>query len=235
MDRISIKANLALLLKDSYTGSEKLKGVVSVRTHNGITALSKGNGWFVFANCKSGFYKIYVESACYRRVEFECRIDETIQIKNLLLLPDKNYSFSESTTKLCGKTNRAVQVAFLESENAPKILGDAAAGGTMLKIYFPEEYEVEGFMFCIKGEERWETYGLTPTHAKNIYETDRPLETPVAFGSSVLKLYRVEPGDRNEYFLAVRNQYEKAVIIEPGRQTEVELHHGENRYDIWEV
>ena len=41
MDKFTIKANLALLLKDSYTGSENLKGAVSVRTHNGITAIPK--------------------------------------------------------------------------------------------------------------------------------------------------------------------------------------------------
>lgn len=232
LDKISIKANLALLLKDSYTGSEKLEGTVSVRTHNGITALSKGNGWFVFANCKSGLYKIRIESACYRKTEFECFIDDSIQIKKLMLMPDRNYRFLEPTTKLCGRTDRAVQAAFIETENGPKILGDAAAGDRMLKIYFPENYETEGCMFCIKGEARWETYSLKMAGEKNLYETDRPLVEPVAFGSSVLKLYPVEPDDKNEYFIAVKNQYDKAVIIDKEQQKEIELHKGENYYDF---
>ena len=234
MDKFTIKANLALLLKDSYTGSENLKGAVSVRTHNGITAIPKGNGWFVFVNCKRGLYKICVESAYYRKTEFDCYIDENVQIKNVMLLPDKNYKFSETTTKLCGKTDRVVQVAFLEAENGPKILGDAAVGENMLKIYFPEEYEVEDSLFCIKGEERWEVYRLTPAQTKNVYETDRPLDMSVAFGSSVLRVYSVEPDDKNEYYIAVRNQYEKAVIIDDNRSKEIELHKGENHYDILE-
>ena len=152
-----------------------------------------------------------------------------------VLLPDKNYKFSETTTKLCGKTDHTVQVAFQETDSGPKILGDAVAGETMLKIYFPEEYEVEDYLFCINGEERWEVYKLTATPTKNVYETDRPLNMSVVFGSSVLKVYQAEPDDKKEYFIAVPNQYEKAVIIDGNQSKEIELHKGENHYDILEV
>jgi hypothetical protein len=224
MDVIHKKANLILLLRDGYTGSTNLKGVIRVKTERGITAVNKGNGYFVFVDLAPGHYMIQVESSMYGNRSFPADIQDCVQIRYLTLQPGKRYPLMSQAIRIAGKLKNTVYALF-EGGETVSILGEYEKGEQNLKLIFSESEPVFGREFYISEGDTYGIYRIVTGETENMcYTFDRPLDFAVRPTTEIFSACEICPEDGN-YFLAVKGNYRAVSFLEKtkGKQFRLEL------------
>lgn len=235
MGKINIRVNLIISLTDSFTGSNVLKGNAFVRTHNGIYALKKENGCFVFAHCHHGLYRITVESQHYVSQAFDVYFDNQIKEIHLSLMPSKTYPFDGYVTKVFGtaeNSDNSYAVFFPEGSHM-RLIGSCKKGSDKIKIFCQKEALQNGQKICIFGSE----FQLFTAHKlpddTMTYMLDSPANFEITDSCQVGLAYKVQPPDgKNDYFIAVRGSYDKAMMICGDSFKEIALQQTENRFDF---
>ena len=224
MEKIHIRANLIVSLRDGYTNSTNLKGVVSVKSHNGVVASVKADGCFVFINCPKGLYKIFIEGSVYQPQSFDVLMDDTVQIRYVTLMPSRKYPFAERVTRLYGEIGGEMYLAFWKEGRGTKYLGRDKEQKNRLKIFFEDEGDVIGRQFCIVCHDKYYVNTVVDGDAENmwyVFEDDFPKTLDMT--ARILPVYRCEPDREGKYYLPVRGDYDTAYVIENRKKKGIEI------------
>ena len=214
MEKIHIKANLIVSLKDSYTNSTNLKGVVSVKTHNGISAFAKDDGCFVLINCPEGLYRIDIQGSCYQKQSFEIVMDQTVQVRYLTLIPNQKYPFSGIYTKLYGSLSRKAYMAFEPSDSKIRLLEQDGKNRRRVRLYLEGDGEVTGRQFDIVSRGKHFVNTLIDMASDGMwYEFEKELPGRLGPDAKILPVYRCIPDDQGNYFLPLKGKYEKVYAL----------------------
>jgi hypothetical protein len=236
MGTIHKKANLILILVDGYTNSTSLKGVVNIRTENGIYARDKGDGCYVFVDCYPGKYTIYVNPSVYEKQTFDICIDDSVQVKYLFLQPGSNYPLLKHAIRVWGQCRETTLYAALEGDEAGSTLEKCQAGTKKIHLYFPERKGVLGRKFYFTNGEQYGVRTIIREEPDcNAYEFDEALEFDVMPYTQILPVYEAYI-DNGIYFLVVRRTYRRIHLLgQAGKKTlEIQPDIQEYQYDYTE-
>ncbi len=227
-----IKVNLIVSLRDGFTGQPHLKGAVSVRMENGICAIKKEEGTFVFFNCPPGNYQIQILAALYNSQRIFVEINDTVQQIAIDLMPGRNYRFSGEVTKLYGNAHKSAWIAFPEPEQI-RLVEAVKKGSRRVHLFFRNSVgKALGGMYYFSDADHRGIYRLLqPSACDPALELENPAEFEFSVSSQIGRAYRIEPDETGTYFLAVQGRFAKAVVLTEQKAIELELNKSETNYE----
>lgn len=233
MDVITTKVNLVIEPVDGFTGERQLQGTVYARTNENAYAMKK-DGCFVFFNKPAGSYRITVGGSCYQPLEFDAELDDSVKTMTVVLMPSRNYRFTQAATKLYGKAECSAKVCFIYDSEQCRILGEYKRGETKISAFFSEKNPMRPEQkYSIGKAGKSAVYSLKHLSGME-YELDRPLEHDADFDSAMGAVCDVSPSGRGEYFIAASGSFRTAEIICGKRHETLELISENTEYMIKE-
>lgn len=227
------RASLVLVLVDMYTNSTNLKGVVNIRTENGIYARNKGNGCYVFVDCYPGSCRIFVEPSVYEKQTFEINMDDTVQVKYIMLHPGRTYPLLNQAVRVSGRCDGEL-LAALEGGECGSVLEKCPAGEENISIYFSGITEVIGRKFYFINGEQYCIRRITGEEG-GMYHLDGALDFEVMAYTQVLPVYEAYLRD-GQYLLTIRRVYKRLYLLgdEGKKSLEIQPDIQEYHYDYTE-
>jgi hypothetical protein len=223
------RASLILVLIDGFTNSTSLKGVVNVRTENGIYAKNKGDGCYVFVDCYPGKYKIFVNPSVYENRELEVDIGENVQVRYVMLQPSRTYPLIKQAVHVSGRCNGKLHAA-LEGGAAGSVMEKYSAGDTEIKLYFSEMTDVLGRLFYFSDGKQHEVRRIINEEPENrSYRLEEALDFEIEPYTQILPVYEAYVKD-GSYFLVVKKSYQKIYLLGDAGLKTLELEPGVQEY-----
>jgi hypothetical protein len=219
---IKKRASLILVLVDGYTNSTNLKGVVNIRTENGIYAKNKGDGCYVFVDCYPGSYRIFVEPSAYKNQSFEIYMGDEVLVKYLMLQPGRTYPLLKQAIRISGRCNGEIYAA-LEGGETGSVMEVCPSGEKEIRLYFSGISSVLGRRFYFTNGEQYGVRRITGEEPdERLYQLDEELDFEVTKYTQILPVYEayIENG---KYFLVVRSVYKKIYLLGASGKKTLEL------------
>lgn len=197
--QIGLKAGLAVVLYDDFTGAPIKNSAVHVTSSQGIRPVIKVGGYYVFLNCSGNVMDIRVESPFYwpRQVSADLGTGGKCPVVKLWLIPSPAYPMPPGTTFLEGraKPDCLIQVACRSSDGELKLLYDYD-GGTIISLYDSRHVDLEGKTLYLEDKTKATSAYITLTTcmdaSQGIYGVYTPLGIP--FSKMGTNLYPVYSG-----------------------------------------
>lgn len=221
MDVISTKVDLVIEPADGFTGERRLQGTVFAQMNEDTYAMKK-DGCFVFFNKPPGKHKITVGGNCYQPVEIDVEFDGSLKNIAVVLMPSRSYKFSQTVTKIYGRSNQEAKICFIYNNDRARILGEYKIGDKKINAFLPEIDPSKNYFL---GESSYFLTQLSGTE----YELDRPLENDIDLTSTVGICRKISSG---EYFIAVRGSFKTAEIFFGNTKKTIELSGENTEYNI---
>jgi hypothetical protein len=202
--------------------------VVNIRTENGIYAGNKGDGYYVFVDCYPGKYRIFVEPSVYEKQTFEIELDDSVQVRYIMLQPAKNYPLINQALKISGKCHKEVYAA-LEGGDCGSVIEKCPSGETNIRIYFAGMTGIVGRNFYFSNGEQYEIRRITQGE-KECFTLDEPLSFEVMPYTQILPVYEAYVKD-GQYYMTIRKIYKKIYLLGQQEKKALELQSDMLEYD----
>lgn len=183
--QICLKAGLAVVLYDDFTGMPIQNQVVFMTSSQGIKPIRKDGGFYVFLNCSDKVMDICVKSPIYRtrHIHVDLENGKKCPVIKVWLLPGSAYPMPFGTTFLEGraKPNCLIQAACCSPDGALKLLYDYD-GGEIISLYQSQHVDLEGRTLYLQDKTKTASAYITVTTCINepegLYRLHTPLKIP---------------------------------------------------------
>lgn len=229
MEKRLVKASLAVLVLDDFTG-RRLRGAgVRVCVQGARGPIYKPEGYYVFTNLTMEEQVVCVEAWGYTRESCQVRLsrlDPLCPVIKVRLKPDRTYRLPEGTTVVEGSTWPESQIRLFLSrpEEGQRVLYDCQKGDRIIRIYNPEKQDQAGRIFFLtdrQGQVREEICIQNALESEeDAYELKSPLENGYQKAQArLIPVHQVMSDQTGSFFLAFEcwnGNGEEAVSMEIG-------------------
>lgn len=212
-DRLHVRASLAVLLIDDFTGKIITSPSAQVRVSGGKKAIRKPDGFWVFTDLCEETIQITVTDPCYYREERQVWL-EGLEAKHpvfrIRLKPNRMNGLPGKTTAVTIRIPEGgIFYIFREQGNDhKKLLADYEKGSDQIAVYQEETEELEGKFCCIMDKngkkEHFRLGGLTDRE-RGIYQLEMPLTGSYKrIGTRIFPISRIDADREMEYFIPLK-------------------------------
>lgn len=225
-DTIHIRASLAVLLIDDFTGKIITSPSLRVSVRGGGKPVRKMEGFWVFTGLTAPEAEVTVDGPCYyseRQSVAMLELDSANPVIRIRLRPDRTYKLPKGTicmTVVLPK-NASVMVFNEQGNEYKRLLIDYEKGSGQISLYQGEREELEGKICCIADKRSVKEFirlGKLVDRESGQYLLARPPKDGYKkIGTRVYPVSYMRARDAGEYFLPLpsgRQEAEYTCIFE---------------------
>lgn len=137
MARRTIQVSLALAIIDAFTGKPVLQGA-KVSLENGMRAIRKSEGYWVFVDLPPASYTVVIEAPYYQKREIQIPVGKEFSLVQTALLPGRQFPFHQPVQWLEGElpTDGPVWLALEEEPPRFRMMESFPSGSQQFSLYF---------------------------------------------------------------------------------------------------
>ena len=209
-DSIHIRASLAVLLIDDFTGKIITSPSLRVTACGGRKPVRKPEGFWVFLNLTSPETEVAVDGPCYyseRQTIALKELDSANPVVRLRLKPDRTYKLPKGTLCMTAVLPKLASLMVFNEQGSDykKLLADYEKGSKEISLYQGGKEELEGKICCIMGKKETKEcirLGKLKDRDKGIYLLDQTLKDSYKkIGTKIYPVSYIKAQDAGEYFL----------------------------------
>lgn len=213
-DRIRIRASLAVLLIDDFTGKIITAPGLTASVDGDRKPIRKPEGFLVFTNLTDPTIRVTVEGPCYFREEQYVdmkSLDRSNPVFRIRMRPDRTYPLPENTVRLTAllPPESTCFVFYEKGNDSRKLLTDYEKGNANILLYQGDKEEMEGKTCCITGKNGGYEFlrlGRLTEREKGSYLLEKPLEQGYKkIGSRLYPVSVMRADGGKECFLPLKN------------------------------
>lgn len=210
---IQIRASLAVLLIDDFTGKIIRSPSVRVQTKTGEKPVRKQEGFWVFTNLTEEEIHLVIEDVCYYREERLLslkELDSRNPVVRIRLKPNRLCRLPVRTSGVMMELPEGAAVSLFQEQGSDhkKLLSDYKKGGLEIAIYQEEMEELEGKYCCIidkSGKKEMFFIGRAKDRERGIYQLEQPLTQEYKkIGTKIFPVSFLQANASGEYFIPLK-------------------------------
>lgn len=244
-EQISIQVSLVIAAVDDFTGRPVSGSQLHVWIDGERPPVAKEGGYYIFTNLRTAHPVIHLAGPVFHRQEIVLDEKKRMQYEGKVLkvrmIPNRSYPVPRGTTCVQGHAAPGSTVlAYNKTLKEPfKLLYPYTAGQEEIRIFHPDEMDLEGKSFCIRNKEGTQQELLQIARQPAAFETSGlyQLYLPLAhsyrkIGTVIYPVYVSKADQSGDFYLpAAGIDTDTAVFVfwmegSEQRQKEIKLQSG---------
>lgn len=221
-ERVSIQVSLVIAAVDDFTGRPVGRGQLRVWIDGERPPVAKEGGYYIFTNLRVTHPVIHLEGPVFHRQEIILEEGKRKRCEagmlKVRMIPNRSYPVPRGTTCIQGHAVPGSTVlAYNKTLKEPlKLLYPYTAGQKEIRIFSPEEMDLEEKKFCIQNKEgtQQEILQIAGQPAAAAYKLHAPLTYSYRkIGTVIYPVYESKADQAGDFYLPVGGIYTDTAVF----------------------